>query len=1063
MFGECTLATRWCCAILAASMLLPCLPAQVVPAATAEVVWDGDTTVSDERDYKGNVITLTGNLTITGTLTIDGTELLVDCPGSGTRWIAVESGGSFNVLNGSAIHSSDPLCHFGFRVEPGGALYMNASELHDCGWGDHYSEDLRQLGLHLDSSAVRITNSTITRNNSGIVVANGTAPYIYHNNISYNDACGVEALSGSAPVIDANRICHNMVWTGDEYTLGSVYSEGSSPVITNNTIADTVAGAWCWGSHGITLCSGGSPIILDNNISGHYNEGTDYPSGIEVWNCDPVISGNDIWGNNWGIVLGSGQATVTGNRIHDNKAMTYGDTDGAGVKDSSASCYANNTYYGNCWAVCLAESSSSSFESESICSSKMGGVGEYCWGIPYQVVMRNCSFSKNTDDVLLQDPIGISSGGSLELVDPVWNQPRVQVTDPYATFRLEWTVGARVLMESDRRPVDDARVDFTDACGLKACSLRTDREGRTEPVLLVQYVIANCAPMKRAPYVISASNALWSNSTRAPVDSTANYTILFDDVPTLLEILSPANGSLTNRTEVRVRGVTEPDVSLTFDGGQVYVLPDGSWSQDMPLDLEGANTAEISAVGHSHVPASRTLTVNRDTVPPALNVTSPKPRFLTNLTSIEVAGRTEAGARIDLNGERVQVDSSGGFRTAVNLSEGQNLIRVESHDAAGNLAAVEIAGSSDTIPPVLRLVGPPDGYLTADGNCVIRGSVERGCDLTLNGRALATEGDFAVEVDLLEGQNVFRFVARDRAGNGNSAVVTIVRDSTPPGLVISYPSDGLLLNRSYVELRGSLDGEATLVVNGEAVEHPFGNFSLTLSLAEGKNTITVEARDALGNSVSVTLNVTVDTIAPRLKLLAPADGTLTNRTAVNVTGTAEAGAAVSVNGAAATVDRSGAFFCIAELAVEGPNELAVTARDTAGNEVMRTVTVLRDTELWFNITSPRNGDRLKAGKVRVAGNAEPGATVRVGSAACALRPDGAFSFEVPLAFGENRINITISDRAGNADTVRVLVVRERQAPANGFIPGFDAVALAVAALASMGLAGKRRCEGGRRG
>lgn len=52
--------------------------------------------------------------------------------------------------------------------------------------------------------------------------------------------------------------------------------------------------------------------------------------------------------------------------------------------------------------------------------------------------------------------------------------------------------------------------------------------------------------------------------------------------------------------------------------------------------------------------------------------------------SLLVAGKTDPLATAWLNGRELAVDSQGGFQGVVDLIEGENVIRVEAVDRAGN-------------------------------------------------------------------------------------------------------------------------------------------------------------------------------------------------------------------------------------------------------------------------------------------------------------------------------------------------------------------------------------------
>lgn len=84
-----------------------------------------------------------------------------------------------------------------------------------------------------------------------------------------------------------------------------------------------------------------------------------------------------------------------------------------------------------------------------------------------------------------------------------------------------------------------------------------------------------------------------------------------------------------------------------------------------------------------------------------------------------------------------------------------------------------------------------------------------------------------------------------------------------------------------------------------------------------------------------------DLTAPTLTLESPAEGTLTNRSSLWVSGRTEPGALTSVNGVEAFVSANGSFALTVPLA-PGPNTLTVAARDAYGNEATASVNVTFD-------------------------------------------------------------------------------------------------------------------------
>lgn len=75
---------------------------------------------------------------------------------------------------------------------------------------------------------------------------------------------------------------------------------------------------------------------------------------------------------------------------------------------------------------------------------------------------------------------------------------------------------------------------------------------------------------------------------------------------------------------------------------------------------------------------------------PLLEITSPQDKEKTNKDEIQISGRTEKEVFVRINDFPVIVDSEGGFASSLKLKEGENKIKVEAKDIAGNTEIKEL-------------------------------------------------------------------------------------------------------------------------------------------------------------------------------------------------------------------------------------------------------------------------------------------------------------------------------------------------------------------------------------
>ena len=121
---------------------------------------------------------------------------------------------------------------------------------------------------------------------------------------------------------------------------------------------------------------------------------------------------------------------------------------------------------------------------------------------------------------------------------------------------------------------------------------------------------------------------------------------------------------------------------------------------------------------------------------------------------------------------------------------------------------------------------------------------------------------------LSDGNHTIKFDAADNDGNvAAQKSITIKVDTVPPTLTVNSPTEGMVTNNSTLVVSGvtndATSSPVTLKVNNQPVEvQENGQWSTTIALSEGENTITIVATDSAGKTSTVTRHVTLDTGAP---------------------------------------------------------------------------------------------------------------------------------------------------------------------------------------------------------
>ena len=190
-----------------------------------------------------------------------------------------------------------------------------------------------------------------------------------------------------------------------------------------------------------------------------------------------------------------------------------------------------------------------------------------------------------------------------------------------------------------------------------------------------------------------------------------------------------------------------------------------------------------------------------------------------------------------------------------------------------------------------------------------------------------------------------------------------VKEKVAPVISITAPSSGAYITNttptieftvtdedsgvSSETIAVTIDGTAISSVTKTAITGGYKCTCTPAALKDGAHTISVTASDNDGNAASAkTSSFTVDTVPPTLSVTAPAEGLITKKSTVTVTGKTDDATSkpvtVTVNGTAVTVGTDGAFSKDVSLA-NGSNTITIIAKDKAGKTTTVTRTVTLDT------------------------------------------------------------------------------------------------------------------------
>jgi len=420
----------------------------------------------------------------------------------------------------------------------------------------------------------------------------------------------------------------------------------------------------------------------------------------------------------------------------------------------------------------------------------------------------------------------------------------------------------------------------------------------------------------------------------------------------LLESGAPlAPDALFNRTVTPVIAVADASpwtLVATLDGAL--------FASATPVASEGIHLLEATATDAAGNAVTRQVSFRIDASPPALIAISPADGFVTAAAEIHLQGQVLGADALTIDGAPVPLLGDQFVSGPYPLAEGELTFAIVARDAAGNELSRTHRVLRDVTAPTVAILQPSAAALVGVSAVQVTGQATDPhlVSVAVNGVTASISGPggsgmrtwVAPQVPLIEGETTLIAVAEDRAGNSSSASRVAVRDSQAPTITITDPAAGSVVPEAAVVVSGAVDDPNLdrVTVQGITASVEGGNFSASVALVEGDNTLLVRATDRLGHAAEATRLVRRDSTAPGLEIVSPVEGGRIAATSVAVSGAIQESDALTltVNGVVATI--AGTSFSVAAVPlVEGDNRLIARARDVNGNEGVRTRMVVRDT------------------------------------------------------------------------------------------------------------------------
>ena len=279
-----------------------------------------------------------------------------------------------------------------------------------------------------------------------------------------------------------------------------------------------------------------------------------------------------------------------------------------------------------------------------------------------------------------------------------------------------------------------------------------------------------------------------------------------DITPPELDIITPDQAEfITEEIKVALQGEVADDnlEALTLNGMPMATV-EGVFTSSLIIE-EGENVFLIEALDSAGNTAVRRLVITKDLTPPhyttgvtildgELMDVDGKMYATTSgdaLPKLEIVFTVSEHTIVKASGDLGQAEGEGRVTLTISLQEGENSVTFSLVDLAGNTApSFTYRVTLDTTPPEIVIQGAGGTVRTKDRTHWLRGRVEPGSDLTVDGNPVKVnaDGTFSTQVDLVKGENVFHLEATDLVGLDSSKDFEIIREveeeeSPGPGAV----------------------------------------------------------------------------------------------------------------------------------------------------------------------------------------------------------------------------------------------------------------------------------------
>ena len=574
-------------------------------------------------------------------------------------------------------------------------------------------------------------------------------------------------------------------------------------------------------------------------------------------------------------------------------------------------------------------------------------------------------------------------------------------------------------------------------------------------------------------------------TTTGEVD-TAAPTVIIDPVGDTNNTTPTISGTATGEPEGTVVTITVTDEAGNPQTITTEVQADGTFSVDVPNELsEGEFTVEVSVTDTAGNETTVTTTGEVDTAAPTVII---DPVSDTNNTTPTISGTatsepegtvvtitvTDEAGNPQIITTGVQADGTFSVDVPDELSEGEFSVEVSVTDTAGNETTVTTTGEVDTTAPIVTINALGD---TSDTTPTISGTASgepAGSTVTLtvtdaNGivqiitAEVITDGSWTVEVSaaLAEGSYSVDASISDSAGNEGTASASGTIDTSALTITIDIIGEtndqtpqinGDTFNAqagSQVEVQITDSAGAIITLTTVVDENGLWSVTPPANLAEGTILISATVTDIGGGTANAELDAVIDITPPTIQvneletsndttpIISGSTTDVASGTVINLTVTDSQGV---VRTFSTTTDADGNWSVeLSQELASGDYSVEAEVSDAAGNSASTTATGNIDTsgpsltvdfEAVTNDSTPTisgTSDADVGTSITVVITDENGVEQTLSTTVDA-NGNWEVTPQTDLNEGDNTIEVSVSDEAGNTTTVTDTITLDTQAP-----------------------------------